>query len=99
MAADAPEATGLYYARALYQTVLRCYENADAKANILLALDGALVSFLSGAVFVKRDDLAAIVGGFGGGLWACLAVMARPWRCRSWRRRAARGRGCGCRRV
>ncbi|MBX6324233.1 MAG: hypothetical protein IRY94_20665, partial [Rhodospirillaceae bacterium] len=69
-----PDDASLEYARTLYQTVVRWYENADAKANILLALDGALVSFLTGAVFVKRGDLAAIVGGFGGGLWACLTV-------------------------
>jgi hypothetical protein len=66
----------LDYSRMLHQTLMRWYDNADAKANILLALDGALVSFLTGALFVKREDLGAIVAGFDGTIWVCLAVMA-----------------------
>jgi len=49
----------LDYSRFLYEDVKDWYKNADMKAQILLTLMGAFVTFLASSIFVKADDLAA----------------------------------------
>ncbi len=64
----------LHYCRTLYETVLRWYDNADTKAKILLTLDGALVTFLSGSVFAR--DVQTLATNFNTGVWVALGTMA-----------------------
>ncbi|NIS78669.1 MAG: hypothetical protein GTO14_00200 [Anaerolineales bacterium] len=49
--------------RNLYDVVLHWYDNADAKARVLLTLNGALVSFLTSSIFIKTNDLREILAG------------------------------------
>lgn len=63
------------YVRRLYDDVRRWYDNADTKAQIVLAIDGAFLAFLTGAIFAKPGDLRAIVGSFSSLTWSLLALM------------------------
>lgn len=63
------------YARRLYDDVRRWYDNADNKAQVVLAIDGAFLAFLTGAIFAKPDDLREVVGSFTGWTWSLLALM------------------------
>ena len=47
----------LEYTRRVYESVLGWYKSADSKAQVILAIDGAFVAFLTGTIFVKPDDL------------------------------------------
>lgn len=66
----------LEYSRRLFENVLHWYQNADNKAQIILGLAGAFVTFLTGSIFVKHDDLAKIVRGFTPITWPCLGLMS-----------------------
>jgi len=64
------------YARRLWQNTLDWYRSADAKAQILLALDGAFISFLTSSVFKTPEDLAPIIQRFRWPTWLLLGLMA-----------------------
>jgi hypothetical protein len=68
-------APALAYSRRAFENVSDWYKNADAKAQVLLTLDGALVSLLAGSVFVKADDLREVLCRFGAETWAFSAGM------------------------
>jgi hypothetical protein len=63
------------YARRLYDDVRDWYDNADSKAQVVLAIDGAFMAFLTGAIFAKPGDLREIVGSFSVWTWSLLALM------------------------
>ena len=63
------------YTRRLYDDVREWYDNADSKAQVVLAIDGAFLAFLTGAIFGKPDDLRAVFGTFSVWTWSLLAVM------------------------
>ncbi len=63
------------YARRLYDDVRSWYNNADSKAQVVLAIDGAFLAFLTGAIFAKPSDLKAVVGMFSTWTWSLLALM------------------------
>ena len=63
------------YARRLYDDVRDWYNNADSKAQVVLAIDGAFLAFLTGAIFAKPSDLKAVVGMFSTWTWSLLALM------------------------
>lgn len=63
------------YAHRLYDDVRRWYDNADAKAQVVLAIDGAFMTFLTGAIFEKPGDLKEIVDSFSDWTWPLLALM------------------------
>lgn len=65
----------LEYTRRLYQNVLGWYENADSKAQVVLAIDGGLVAFISTTVFSKPDDIKEIVTALPDITWVLLAFM------------------------
>jgi len=65
----------LDYSRFLYEDVKEWYKNADMKAQILLTLMGAFVTFLTSSIFVKADDLAAITKCITPLIWGILAAM------------------------
>jgi len=65
----------LEYSRLLYNDVKDWYKNADTKAQILLTFMGAFVTFLTGSVFVKGDDLLEITGYITPMIWIILITM------------------------
>lgn len=68
-------ADGLDYSRRLYDIILAWYKNADSKAQILLALDGAFLAFLADSIFIEPDELSKIVSHFKIDAWLFLALM------------------------
>jgi len=66
----------LEYSRRLFENVLHWYQNADNKAQIILGLVGAFVTFLTGSIFMRKDDLAGIVARFTPITWLCLGLMS-----------------------
>jgi hypothetical protein len=64
------------YARRLYDDVRAWYANADGKAQVVLAIDGALVAFFAGAMFTKPADLESIVASFHSLTWPLLVLTA-----------------------
>lgn len=74
--ADEQGSHSVDYARRLFANVLDWYKNADSKAQILLTIDGAFLSFLTGKVFVRREEIASIFQSFGPETWSALVLMA-----------------------
>lgn len=48
------------YSRYLYSEVLGWYKNADAKAQVILTLDGAFITFFSSALFFKSNVISTL---------------------------------------
>lgn len=75
---DAPAsdmASALNYATLLFAGVVDWYKNADAKAQIILSLDGALVAFLTSSIFKAPVELSLITQRLTRGTWLLLAAM------------------------
>ena len=72
---DAELSDALTYARRLYERVVDWYKNADAKAQIILTLDGAFLTFLTTSIFQSPDALTKITQRFNLGTWLCLLAM------------------------
>lgn len=66
----------LEYINAVYAHVEHWYENADRKAQIVLVLDGAFLSFITSQAFTKAANLQAITVCFGPETTSLLALMA-----------------------
>lgn len=54
----------IVYVRRLYDDVVGWYRSADTKAQVVLAIDGAFVAFLTSGIFRKPEDLKAMVVDF-----------------------------------
>ena len=63
------------FARRLYDNVYGWYQSADTKAQVVLAIDGGFLTFLTGAIFAKPSDLKAVVGSFSNWTSALLVLM------------------------
>lgn len=63
------------YVRRLYDDVRGWYDNADSKAQVVVAIDGAFLAFLTGAIFAKPSDLRDVVGSFSIWTWFLLTLM------------------------
>lgn len=63
------------YARRLYELVINWYNNADAKAQVILTLDGAFLTFLTSSILGSPDDVAKIIAIFGTETWVFLILM------------------------
>jgi hypothetical protein len=73
---EAPrEDLGVSYARRVFSDVLHWYRSADTKAQVLLTIDGIFLSFLTGAIFSKPEDLAAMTQRFAWPTWVLLTLM------------------------
>jgi hypothetical protein len=66
----------LKYINAVYTHVEHWYENADRKAQIVLVLDGAFLSFITSQAFTKAVDLQEITVCFGTETTLLLTLMA-----------------------
>jgi hypothetical protein len=65
----------LEHARHLFDNCLDWYRSADAKAQVLLSLDGVFLAFLTSSVFGRPSDAALVVRRFGVDTWTFLGVM------------------------
>lgn len=63
------------YSRRAFELVISWYNNADSKAQVILTLDGAFLTFLMSSIFASPDDLAKIIGRFGPDTWLFLILM------------------------
>jgi len=63
------------YSRHLFKLVIGWYKNADSKAQVILTLDGAFLTFLTSSIVLKPDELEKIVGRFGRDTWLFLILM------------------------
>ncbi|HEX7051748.1 MAG TPA: hypothetical protein VF188_16200 [Longimicrobiales bacterium] len=63
------------YARRLFENVMSWYRGADAKAQVILTIDGAFLAFLTGAMFTEPGELRAIVAEFSAATWLLLLLM------------------------
>ena len=68
------ETTPVEYTRLLYDDVVRWYQSADTKAQVILAIDGAFLAFVTSGVFAKPDDLKAVIDAFSKWTWLFLAL-------------------------
>jgi hypothetical protein len=66
----------LEYVNAVYAHVEHWYENADQKAQIVLALDGVFLSFIASQAFTRAADLQGMQACLGPGATLLLALMA-----------------------
>ena len=65
----------LEHARQLFDNCNDWYRSADAKAQVLLSLDGAFLAFLTSSVFGRPGDAALVVRRFGIDTWIFVSVM------------------------
>jgi hypothetical protein len=63
------------YIRRVFEHNLFWYKNADAKAEIILTLDGVFVGFVTSLIFVKQIDLIGILRHFTSFSWLLLELM------------------------
>lgn len=68
-------ASALNYSTLLFANVVDWYKNADAKAQIILTLDGALVAFLTTSIFKSPIELSLITHSLTRGTWLLLTAM------------------------
>ena len=62
------------YARRLYDDVLRWYQSADTKAQVVLGIDGAFIAFLASGMFRNPGNLRAMVATFSPWTWVFLGA-------------------------
>jgi hypothetical protein len=67
--------TGLAYTKALYTNIIDWYKDVQTRAQLLLTLDGAFVTILSGVIFAKGTDLQAATENFGLETWMFLGAL------------------------
>lgn len=64
------------FARRVYAHTLDWYKNADTKAEIILALDGIFLAFVTSSLFLKQSDLEKIIQTFTEATWFFLILMS-----------------------
>jgi Family of unknown function (DUF5706) len=72
----ASEDESLEYARSLYASIVDWYKDAHGRAQLLLTVDGAFITFLAGVVLANRSDLHITLDAFGPETWTFLGLMA-----------------------
>jgi hypothetical protein len=69
--ADDPDAT---YLRSVYANVFEWYKIADIKGQLILTLDGVLITVATGLVLARPSQLPAQKSRFGWDTWMFLAI-------------------------
>jgi hypothetical protein len=82
------------YLKRLYDDVLGWYRSADTKAQLLLTLNGVLITVATAVAFAKPEDVAARKAMISGRAWlpliaatACVigsVICAVAWANRGW---------------
>jgi hypothetical protein len=70
------DALGVAYLRSVYADVFDWYKIADSKSQLILTLDGALITVATGLVLASPGQLAAQEGRFGWETWMFLAISS-----------------------
>jgi hypothetical protein len=65
----------LDYSRRLFERVIDWYKNADLKAQIILTINGAFLTFLTSSIFKNPEELAKVTQRFGFSTWLFLILM------------------------
>ena len=68
-------AAPLAYAQHVFDNYMEWYKTADAKAQLILGLDGAFLTFLTGSAFAKGKDVTDMLHKFGVETWILLSLM------------------------
>jgi hypothetical protein len=71
-----PDAPGVTYLRNVYANVFEWYKIADSKSQLILTLDGVLITVATGLVLASPGQLAAQERRFGWETWMFLAVSS-----------------------
>jgi hypothetical protein len=75
--ADQPtDALGVTYLRSVYADVFEWYKIADTKSQLILTLDGALITVATGLVLASPGKLAAQERRFGWETWIFLTISS-----------------------
>ena len=69
------QSVGRDHLHRVFTQVLDWYKSADAKAQVILTLDGAFITFLCSAVFGRPDEVRLIIGAFKPDTWLLLGLM------------------------
>ena len=67
--------SAMNYSTMVFSNVVDWYKSADAKAQIILSLDGALVAFLTSSIFKSPAELSTITHSLTRGTWLLLLAM------------------------
>jgi hypothetical protein len=70
------DARGVTYLRSVYINVFEWYKIADSKSQLILTLDGALITVATGLVLTSPGQLAAQERRFGWETWIFLTVSS-----------------------
>jgi hypothetical protein len=65
----------LDYSRLLLERVIDWYKNADSKAQIILTINGAFLTFLTTSIFKNPEELSKIIQRFTVCTWIFLMLM------------------------
>lgn len=77
MPTDQPtDSLGVVYLRSVYADIFEWYKIADAKSQLILTLDGALITIATGLVLASPGQLAAQEKRFGWETWVFLAISS-----------------------
>ena len=71
---DDPPDPPLEYARRLYENVLRWYETAERKAQVVLTVDGVFLGLLTASFTSNVADLRGVVTAFSAATWVFLTI-------------------------
>jgi hypothetical protein len=69
------DALGLTYLRSVYADVFDWYKIADVKSQLILTLDGALITVATGLVVASPDQLAVQERRFGWETWRLIHTI------------------------
>jgi hypothetical protein len=64
------------YARRVFEHNFNWYKNADSKAEIILAIDGIFLGFVTSSIFIKQSELVDILQSFKSITWFLLGLMS-----------------------
>jgi hypothetical protein len=70
-----PTNVGQDHLQRTYAQAVDWYKNADAKAQVVLAFDGAFITILGTALLSKPADMRLVIGEFKADTWLFLALM------------------------
>jgi len=70
------DSLGVIYLRSVYADVFEWYKIADVKSQLVLTLDGALITVATGLVLASPGQLAAQEKRFGWETWMFLAISS-----------------------
>jgi len=71
---DSTTQVDIEYIRRMYERVIDWYKVSEAKAQLILAVNGVFVTIVAGALFGKIEEVRSLVETFGVDTWVFLLV-------------------------